>query len=302
MTMKKAATAALAAAVATGAAAACSSAHGSPDKSGGEAPMTLTLINSDNSDLNGVPAVQRFIDRVRQLSGGTVTIKVRALDWAQANVEQHVVADVQADKAQLAWVGTRVWDTIGVNSFRALHAPMLVDSYAAEAAVLRSDLAAKMLAGVAGHGIVGLALLGDNLRYPAAAKRTLRAPADFRGLRFGSYTSATQAADLRALGAKPVFAPASEREPFLQSGLLDAIEIDLKTYEDNAYAGVAPYVSLNLALWPRTTVLFANADALAMLSDQQEHWIRQASSDAAKYSLTTLGEDQRIVPLECRNA
>ena len=48
-------------------------------------------------------------------------------------------------------------------------------------------------------------------------------------------------------------------------------------------------------------MLIANADALGKLTDDQNRWIRQAAADAAAYSLTTLGEDQRIIPLQCRN-
>jgi hypothetical protein len=60
-------------------------------------------------------------------------------------------------------------------------------------------------------------------------------------------------------------------------------------------------VTLNLPLWPRTTVLFANPAALAGLSDEQRGWIQQAAADAAKYSLTTFGEDREVIPMECRN-
>ena len=159
-----------------------------PDKSGGSSPVTLTLLNSDDADLSGVPGLQRFIDRVGAVSGGTVRIEVRPQNDGHARFEHRVVRDVKANKAQLAWVGTRVWDTLGVKTFRALHAPMLVDSYPLEAAVLRSDLPQKMLAGLDGTGVVGLAILADNLRYPAAVAKPLREPADFAGIRFRSLT------------------------------------------------------------------------------------------------------------------
>jgi TRAP-type C4-dicarboxylate transport system substrate-binding protein len=271
-----------------------------PDKSGGKKPVVLTLLNSDDDDLTGVPAVQQFIDRVHQLSGGSLTIEVLPQHDGHAGFERRVVRDVTADRAQLAWVGTRVWDTLGVNTFRALSAPLLIDSYALEGAVLRSNIPARMLAGLDGHGVVGLALLGDNLRYPAA-KRELRRPADFKGLRIRSLTSATQAAAFRALGARPSGEGWAELGAALASGRLGGLEVDLNTYESNAYAGVAPYVTVNAALWPRTTVLFANEVALAKLSQEQQGWIREAAADAARYSLTTFGEDKRIVQLECRN-
>lgn len=270
-----------------------------PDKSGGTTPVRLTLLNANDS-LEGVPAVQRFVDRVNELSKGALTIDVRSTNDGQAGSEQRVVGDVVANHSQLAWVGTRVWDLLGVRSFRALHAPMLIDSYPLEAAVLRTDLPATMLAGLDGHGVVGLALLADNLRYPAA-KRPLRDPEDFRGLRIRNLSSATQASAFRALGARPSSEGWLQIPPAFRSGRLDALEIDLNTYQGNSYASLAPYVTVNLALWPRTTVLIANPSALAKLSDRQRRWIQEAAADAARYSLTTLGEDRLILRYECQN-
>ena len=82
---------------------------------------------------------------------------------------------------------------------------------------------------------------------------------------------------------------------------LGGLEVDLNTYEGNAYSAEVPFLTVNLPLWPRTTVLFASAGALDELSDEQRGWIRRAADDAARYSLTTLGEDGRILPFECRN-
>jgi hypothetical protein len=157
-----------------------------------------------------------------------------------------------------------------------------------------------MLAGIRGHGIVGLALLGDNLRYPAG-KHPLAAPADFSGLRFRSMTSATQAAAVRALGARPSAQGWADLGEALGSGRVDALEVDLHTYDGNQYSSVAPFLTVNLALWPRTTTLIANEAALAKLSDEQRRWIRQAAGDAATYSLTTFGEDPGLVAFDCRS-
>lgn len=276
-------------------------ASGPPDKSGGGgAPVELTLVNQNDS-LDGVPGVQRFVDRVQEISKGELTINVNSVNDGYAGAEQRVIRAVQSDKAQLAWVGTRVWDVLGVKSFRALHAPMLIDSYPLEVAVLRSDLPAKMLAGLGGHGLAGLALLGDNLRIPVSAKRPLRRPQDFKGLRIRSYPSVVQAAAFSALGARPSPENWQQIPPAFASGRLQAMEVDLHSYQSNAYAALAPYATLNLALWPRTTVLFANEAALDKLSEEQRGWIRQAADEAARYSLTSLGEDRKIVPFECRN-
>lgn len=46
--------------------------------------------------------------------------------------------------ADLAWVRTQVFETLGVESFQALTAPMLIDSYPLEQ-VLASDIPGRML-------------------------------------------------------------------------------------------------------------------------------------------------------------
>src|SRR5262249_3080046 len=124
---------------------------------------------------------------------------------------------------------------------------------------------------------------------------------DFDGLRIRSYPSATQTATFRTLGARPSPENWKQIPPAFKAGRLSALEVDLFTYQNNAYSGLAPYVTLNLPLWPRTSVLFANPAALAGLSDEQRGWIQQAAADAAKYSLTTFGEDREVIPMECRN-
>src|SRR6266511_854702 len=57
-------------------AAACSSADGSKDKAGGSGePISLMMANP-YGDLGTVPAVEYFVDRVGELSGGDIRITV----------------------------------------------------------------------------------------------------------------------------------------------------------------------------------------------------------------------------------
>ena len=117
--------------------------------------------------------------------------------------EPGVLRDVRDGKADLAWLGTRVFDTVGVHSFQALSAPLLVDSYALEKAVLQGPLPARMLAGLQPIGLVGLTVLGDKLRKPFGTKHYLLEPADYAGLAFRTYDSDVQEQAVRALGAHP---------------------------------------------------------------------------------------------------
>ena len=133
-------------------------------------------------------------------------------DWGSfsPDAEQKAVRDVAAGKADLTPAGPRVFDTLGVKSFQALTAPMLIDSYPLEDAVAKSDIPGQMLAMLENLGVTGLGILGGSLNKPIAVQKPLLGPSDWQGITFATYRSRTQAQAIRALGAQStdVFGPA----------------------------------------------------------------------------------------------
>ena len=259
------------------------------DKSGGSGkPQVLVLANNDMPDqaLTGAPAVQRFVDEVARLSGGRLTVRVES-GWEGGNDEPRVIRDVAAGKADLGWAGTRAFDMVGVDSFRPLHAPFLVGSYAAEAAVVKDPLASELLAGTASLGLTGLALVADELRFPAGVSKPLLAPADFAGLQFRTVASKVQSDGIRALGAEPTSQSVNDAAA---AGRLGGLEMMWWIYEAAAQYGVAPFVTANAALWPRTAVVFGNTAALSKLDKAARGWLTTAAADAAAWSTTHAGD------------
>jgi len=196
-----------------------------------------------------------------------------------------VVRAAAAGTVDLAWAGSRVFDTMGVPGFRALSAPMLIDSYPLENAVLRSAMPGQMLAGLAGVHVTGLGVLGEGLRLPISARRPLLAPADWHGVSFGTLRSRVQEEAIRALGATPLVAFGPFRSHALGSGQIQGFELDVSRYV--RLAGLttgAPYVAANVALWPEFDVLIASPRRLASLTAEQRTWLRQAAGGAARDS------------------
>ncbi len=262
--------------------------------------VTLTFANSDG-DFGGIPEVGRFVDRVKTLSGGQ--LKLNVIDaWGQGkpSYERTVIKDVQRGKADLAWVGVRVLDTFGVKSFQALQAPMLIDSYPLQRAVLRSDMPASMLADLGPIGLTGLSLVANELRHPFATKTRLANPADFRGKRVRVYASEVQTLTMRALGARPSYEGWADVRDALVRGKLQGMESDLSTYVNNDYPSVAPLATVNVTLWPRTIALVANAKSFAALTPEQQGWLRQAAADATAYSLKLPNTDQQKLNVACK--
>jgi TRAP-type C4-dicarboxylate transport system substrate-binding protein len=113
-------------------AAACTGGAGGRDKAGGAGePDVFRMANASewDTELIFTPAVEYFVQRVRELSGGRIRIDVidRWGDFSP-DAEQQVVRAVSTGAVDLGWSGTRVFDTLGVNGFQALTAPMLIDS------------------------------------------------------------------------------------------------------------------------------------------------------------------------------
>jgi len=290
------------AAVAAVVAGGCNGGGAAGDKAGGAGePVVLRMANTAG-DLEVVPLIKDFVSQVRQRSGGNVRIEVvhRWGDFA-ADAEQQAVRDVAAGKADLGWAGTRVFDTMGVSSFQALQAPMLIDSYALEHAVVASDIPDQMMQGLNKVGVRGFGTLANGLRRPIAVKQPMLGLADWRGMTFGTYRSQGQAKAIRALGATPKEVVGPVREQALKDGKIQGFELSLSFYSHLVLTQRAPYVTANVTLWPEMDILFANPDRLAGLTGQQRGWLQQAAQDTAGRSAALADRDAQSLNNTCQS-
>jgi TRAP-type transport system periplasmic protein len=264
------------------------------------APVVLRMANA-SADLGYEPAVAYFVRRVRALSGGALRIHV-VNEWGhyKPTVEEQIVRDVAADRADLAWVGTRTFDTLGVQSFEALTAPMLIDSYALERAVIGSKIPRRMLESLPRLRVTGLAVLADGLRKPIAVKRPLFGPADWRGITFATFRSHGQADAIRALGARSVVAFNATLFTGLDKGTIQGFEKSLHIYDLNNLERVAPYITANVNLWPQTVALIASPARLSTLTAAQRGWLWQAAVDAAARSTSLVDRDAEAAAAGCK--
>jgi TRAP-type transport system periplasmic protein len=257
----------------------CSSGGG--DKAGGKparAPKTLLMANGNAPSDELVP----FGSEVERLSHGDLRVRF-ANGWraGRRDYEIRLIRDVQAGKIKLGWVGTRAWDSVGVRTFDALHAPFLVDSYALEEQVVTSDLTRRMLAGLEPLRLVGIGVLPGPLRVPALRTAAPTRPAAFAGRRVAIQRSRVGAATMRALGATPVEIPSAG-----SIATLDGVEQQLSSIFGNGYDLRAKYVAANVNLWPRPLVLFMNAAAYDALDASEQRALRDAARHAARRMIT----------------
>ena len=257
------------------------------DKAGGaqhQKQVVLTMANG-----NSIPVeLEPFAAAVARLSHNTVRIDFKN-DWRKGDpgVETGVIGDVEAGKADLGWSGSRAFDSVGVPSFDALHAPLLIDSYALEQKVLESPLVGKMLDGLKPLGLVGLGILPGPMRKPLGVTPLVR-PADYRGKTIAMSRSRVGRDALRSLGARAQEIPSD--------GRIDGfggVEQQVATIDGNEYDKAAQNLTANVNLWPRPLVLFMNKKAFAALSDTQRGWVRAAARSAVPATTARQRDDER---------
>lgn len=281
--------------------AACGSSGHDAAKAGAPSGPTVLRLAGGGRGLSLFPTVQDFVNAVQRRSHGRVRIEVVGAYGADApDAEQQVVRGVAARKVDLGYVRTGVFDFFGVKSLQALTAPMLITSYGVEAAVVRSDMPKRMLAGVDRAGVVGLAVLADQMRRPFGVARALLGPDDYRGVTVAAYPSRGTDAALAALGARPVSLTGEPLMQGLRSGRVGAFERTLRVYGGGGIAGSAPYATANVNLWPQMLALIASPAALKRLSAPERRWLGQAAADATTKSIAIARTDDRWIAEACR--
>jgi TRAP-type C4-dicarboxylate transport system substrate-binding protein len=268
-----------------------------PDRAGGNLdthPTVLTL-----TEINDAPPAQltAWITAVQDLSHGSIRIELKNSWHAnEAGNEVQMVRDVKRGKVELAWVGARVMDRVGVTSFQALLAPMLVDSYNLESSVFQDGMPAQMLTGVESAGVVGIGVLPGPMRKVMGIAKPFLTPADFAGARIADQDSALTQLTLHTLGATAVPVPGGAK---LHG--VDGYEQQLESIAGNRYDTTAKFTTANLNLWPRPLVIIMGKAAWAKLSGPQRGTLRKAADAALQPAIdASRQEDQQALPVLCR--
>ena len=221
---------------------------GSAEKVGGSEkaePVVLTFASNNG----GLPSqIRVYLDEVERRAGGTLRLDYEG-DWRQGEPDQEIglIADVQDGQVDMAWVGARAFDSLGVTSFQALVAPFLVDSYELPgSSVFVAGIPARMLEGLAPMDLTGIGVLPGPMRQMMGVDHAFTDPSDFEGTVVGTSGGDLSERTLRALGATPQMMPA-------QTSLdgLEGLEFQLSGMYGNRYYEHAAHVSANLNLWPQ---------------------------------------------------
>ncbi len=256
-------------------------------------------------------AANRFKALVEQRSGGRVGVQV--FPNAQLYGDHDEMQALQLGAVDLVAPSLSKFGRIGLPEFELFDLPFLFDDLADVRRITQGPLGQGLFKGLERQGLVGLGFF-DNGFKQMSANRALLAPQDFVNLRMRVQASKVIAAQMRALGARPVTLAFSETRQALAAGVVDGTENPVSNFWTQAMHQVQSDLSLtnhgylgyavvtNQRLWQHLTNLDRQLIAQAMQEAlAYANQIADAQNDMALAALQTVqpvyqGLNQRIGP------
>ncbi len=203
-------------------------------------------------------AANRFKVLVEQRTGGRIAVQVYPNAQLYGDLDE--MQALQLGAVDLVAPSLSKFGRIGLPEFELFDLPFLFENLNAVRRVTQGNLGNKLLTGLQRQGLVGLGFF-DNGFKQMSANRPLLEPIDFVGLRMRVQASRVIAAQMRALGARPVTLAFSETRQALATGVVDGTENPVSNFwtqemhevqsdlslTDHGYLGYA--VVTNQHLW-----------------------------------------------------
>jgi C4-dicarboxylate-binding protein DctP len=246
--------------------------------------ITLTMESPDGP----TPDTTYFLNQVSNRTHGQLRVIVDPVRYSSADPanELRLAVALRKGKVQMAYIPSRAWelDSRRVLGFRALQAPFLITNYELLRAVTTGPVAQELLTSLSRNGLIGLGLVGVELRRPLG-RRPLISATTFRGARIRVNTSTTSVLVLRALGAIPLTNfTAGQVGPALASGRLVGVETSLLDIDDNGYTEQAKYLPSNVALFAKTETIVITKATFHRLTPIDRAALRAAAAATAAHA------------------
>lgn len=244
-------------------------------------PRTLRVAYFDPDDSYD-PALTWFLNALDEESNGRLRVE---MSWeccnpglTTASNELGIIAAVNAGDFDLGVVGVRTLDAVGVTALDGLQAPMQINSYAKQKAVLQDPAvqkAALAIHHVGGDGASVVGLLPGPMRYPISFRTDapLLGVASWKGAKVWVAANDVQKAAVTAFGAEPKWE--GDRDAMLSAGQLDGVENSVLWSAD--YASDTRAVTTNVALWPKPDAVLLGGKAAKRMTAEERTWIEKAA-------------------------
>lgn len=208
---------------------------------GAAPPIVLRFSHVVAVDTPKGQAAEFFKRRAEELTRGRVRVEVFPNSTLYKDREE--IEALQLGAVQMLAPSLSKFGPLGVREFEVFDLPFIFADYTALRKVTQGPVGRALLDKLEAKGIVGLAFWDNGFKC-FSARRPLRTPADFRGLRMRIQPSVVLEAQMRALGALPQVMAFSDVYPALRAGVVDGTENPISNLYTQHMHEVQRYLTL----------------------------------------------------------
>jgi len=239
-----------------------------------------------------------FARKVDEKTNGNVKIEV--FGDRQLGDDKQLLEGIQIGLIDGALVSSATLPlVIGAASFDALQQPFTVSSYEQLSGVLTSDLGDELLATLDEKKIKGLGFVEAGLRHFLSREKAVASLADFEGLKTRIVPIPLHKAIWETIGVNPIGMPYGEVYSALETGTIDAVEINVSSIKSESLYNAAKQVTLTgHYFWPG--VIMMSGATWDKLSDEDKAAVTVAGKEATAeaYALAASQDAETVKFLE----
>ena len=245
----------------------------------GAAGLTIRFSHVVSPDTPKGMAVERFRALVAHRSGGRIQVVV--YPDARLYGDHDEMQALQLGAVEMLAPSLSKFGRVGFPEFELFDLPYLFSGLGSVRRITQGPLGARMLARLRRQRLVGLGFMDNGFKH-MSANRALQVPAHFEGLRMRVQASRVIAAQMRALGARPVTLAFSETRRALAAGVVDGTENPVSNFWTQRMHEVQTDLSLTQHAYLGYAVV-TNQRFWDGVSDADRHLIEVALSEALAY-------------------
>ncbi|PKO31038.1 MAG: C4-dicarboxylate ABC transporter [Betaproteobacteria bacterium HGW-Betaproteobacteria-9] len=213
----------------------------SPAARSAPGPLRIRFSHVVSEDTPKGLTALRLQALVAQWSGGRMAVEV--YPGAQLYGDDDEFEALQTGAVDLLAPSLSKFGRVGFPEFEVFDLPFLFDNLDEVRRVTQGAFGRRLLAGLHRQGLVGLGFFDNGFKH-MSADRPLREVSDFQNLRLRVQSSRVIAAQMHALGARPVPLPFSATRDALALGIVQGTENPLSNFWTQGMHEVQPHLSL----------------------------------------------------------
>jgi tripartite ATP-independent transporter DctP family solute receptor len=242
--------------------------------------------------------LEMFAAKVAEKTDGSITIEV--FGDRQLGDDKQLLEGLQIGLIDGALVSTATLPLVlDLSGFDALQLPFVTSTYQQMSDVLTSDLGDELLATLDSKSIKGVGFVEAGQRHFLTRGDPVMSATDFIGLKTRIVPIPLHKAIWEAIGVNPIGMAYGEVYSALETGTIDAVEINLSSIQSESLFDAAKEVTLTgHYFWPGAVMLSGNF--WNGLTDEQKAAIEEAGREttAEAYTLSASQEAETTAFLE----